>query len=83
MVTSALASIAISHLILFCARVVALSEKAPFSMAIGNEKLMQECLAKYMRMVTRMKKETEEGWRSRDHRKKVKRGRKKKEVPTA
>ena len=57
---SALASTAISHRILFCARVVALSEKqVPFSLAIGNE-LMHQCFPKHSRMGTaRMKYDKE------------------------
>ena len=48
-VTSALASVAISHRILFCALVVALAEKkeASSSMTIGNEELMQECFPEH------------------------------------
>ena len=58
MVTSAWASIAISHRVLFCALVVAPSEKKEisFSMTIGNEELMPECSPKHLRMGTaRMK----------------------------
>ena len=57
-----MASVAISHRILCCALVVALSEKkeVPFSMAIGNEELMHECFPKHFRMGSaRMKYGTE------------------------
>ena len=55
-VTSAWASIAISHRIIFCTLVVALSDEVPFSIAIGNEELMPECFPKHSRLGTAIMK---------------------------
>ena len=92
-VTSALASIAISHRILFCARVVALSEKSKYHsvflywMVLAFFRLVQECFPKHACMGTaRIKydKETEEeGLKTDVCTEKRKAGTKEKRSPTA